>query len=178
MKVTDPMQSRKNRAVEALKAVLLQVSAIKLKNIDLDLSDPGRKIDILAHIDIYGHSHTLVCKVMAAEHRQAVRDVLVEFCDHAAQLSGNATPVLIAPRLSAEARTLCLQNKAGFLDLEGNARLEVGEVFIARQLLPHRSPDRSSKSAPQSPDSTVPQKISPGRAEVRSPAHGMAAYCA
>jgi hypothetical protein len=43
------------------------------------------------------------------------------------------TPVLIAPYLSPEAQTLCKERDAGFLDLEGNARLSPGEVFIGKR---------------------------------------------
>jgi hypothetical protein len=143
--MVDSMNSAKSRAVEALMAVLCQVSQIKLKDIDLDSHRPDLQVDILAHIDVHGHSHTLVCKVRASGRPEHVRMALKELQCHASQFSGNATPVLIAPRLSEEAKAICRESKAGFLDLEGNARLELGEVFIGKCSLP-RPGGRSDSS--------------------------------
>jgi hypothetical protein len=142
----DSMHSAKSRAAEALKAVLLQVSQIRLTGIDLDSPRPDLKVDILAHVDVHGHSHTLVCKVRASGRPDHVRTALEEFQGHASQFAGNATRVLIAPRLSEEGKALCRESNAGFLDLEGNARLEVGDVFIGKRSLP-RAGARSVSSA-------------------------------
>jgi hypothetical protein len=45
--------------------------------------------------------------------------------------------------MSAQTRALCEQNRVGFLDLEGNARLVVDEVFIGKRSV-------RSDSVPQS----------------------------
>jgi hypothetical protein len=147
MNPIDSSQSKKNRAAEALKAVLCQVSQIKLKRIDMDLPDPDLKIDILAHIDVQGHSHTLACRVRASGRPEHVRMALEELRGNAARLSANATPVFIAPRLSEQAQALCRECRACFLDLEGNARLELGEVFIGKRSLP-RTERRQPSSLP------------------------------
>jgi hypothetical protein len=55
-----------------------------------------------------------------------------------ARFPGATTPVLIAPELSEEAQALCRDSNTGFLDLEGNARLYLDEVFIVKRSLPHR----------------------------------------
>ena len=44
------------RATEALKSLLEEVSAVKLKEMKRELPARGRAAEILAHIDIYGHS--------------------------------------------------------------------------------------------------------------------------
>lgn len=136
MRMPDSMQAARNKAAEALKLVLHQVSQIKLKGIDVDSPHADLKVDILAHIDVHGHNHTLVCKVRASGRPEHVRMALAEFQGDAAQFSENATPVLIAPYLSEESKALCRESKAGFLDLEGNARLDLGEVFIGKRSLP------------------------------------------
>jgi hypothetical protein len=69
-------------------------------------------------------------------------------------LAADAIPVLIAPRLSPEAQALCKENQVGFLDLEGNARLTVGDFFIVMRSLPRSAPTRVS-AAPQK----VPARI-------------------
>jgi hypothetical protein len=62
-----------------------------------------------------------------------VRASLRKLQECAAHLAGETTLVLIAPYLSPEAQTLCKESHAGFLDLEGNARLSLGEVFIGKR---------------------------------------------
>ena len=136
MRVSDSMQAMRNAAAEALKSVLHHVSQIKVKGMELDSPRPDLKVDILAYLDVQGHSHTLVCKVRASGRPDHVRMALKELKGHASEFPPNATPVLIAPHFSEEARALCRESNAGFLDLEGNARLELGDVFIGKRSLP------------------------------------------
>lgn len=123
------------RAAEALKALLEQISAVKLKEIRRQCTFRGQAPEILAHIDVFGHSHTLACKVNRDPQPEKLRASLRKLQDCTSQLVGQVTPVLIAPYLSPEARALCKESHAGFLDFEGNARLTVGEVFIAKRTL-------------------------------------------
>ena len=121
------------RAAEALKALLEQVSAVKLKEMKTEPPARGRAAEILVQIDIHGHSHTLACELNADARPSKVRASLRKLQDCAAHLAGEATPVFIAPYLSPEAQAICKESHAGFLDLEGNARLSVGEVFIGKR---------------------------------------------
>jgi hypothetical protein len=126
------------RAAEALKSLLGQVSAVKLKEMKRESGARGRAAEILAHIDIYGHSHILACEVNADARPSKVRASIKKLQDCAAHLAGDTTLVLIAPYLSPEAQALCKESHAGFLDLEGNARLTLGEVFIGKRSLRQR----------------------------------------
>ncbi len=150
MRMVDSAQSTKNRAADALRAVLHHVSAIKLKEINMDSPGPDLKVDLLAHVDVYGHSHTLVCKVEASGRPDHVRTALEALRSRADELEGNATPVFIVPHMSEEAKALCCESKTGFLDLEGNARLDIGEVFIVERTL--RQQRRSSPSVVAEPE--------------------------
>ena len=138
-----PNQSR-NRAVAALNSLLTQVSAITLKDIGLGWpvagsEVPGREIDILAHVDIFGRTHTLACQISSgsgSHHVRATLDQLLSSIDH---LPGKATPVLILPVLSPEVQSLCDQNNAACLDLHGNGRLAIDEIFVSMRTLPRRA---------------------------------------
>jgi hypothetical protein len=125
------------RAGEALKSLLGQVSAVTFKEMKRESWTRGRAAEvathIVAHIDIYGHSHTLACEVNADTRLSKVRASIKKLQERAAHIAGETTPVLIAPYLSPEAQALCKQSHAGFLDLEGNARLSLGEVFIGKR---------------------------------------------
>src|ERR1017187_9368701 len=106
MRMADSLKSTKRTAAEALKTVLHQVSQIKLKGIEFEPPHPDLKVDLLAHLDVHGHSHTLVCKVETSGQPEFVRLALEEFQGHSTHLGGNSTLVFIAPRLSWEARTM------------------------------------------------------------------------
>jgi hypothetical protein len=134
------------RAVEALKVLLREMSAIKLK--EIDLGSPGKKgeIDILAHIDVFGHSHTLACGLQANGEAQRVGTALDTLLDGVTRLPEKATPVIIAPYLSPEAQALCAEKQTGYLDMQGNARIVVDEVFISKRSLPCAAPGSSRAS--------------------------------
>jgi hypothetical protein len=103
-----------------------------------------------------------------------VRSALNELRQGAARLPGDATPVIIAPYLSPESQALCKESQAGFLDLEGNARLALGEVFIVKRTLPYQNPSAHRATAPwqargpvadRLSDPTSGRRASPRRAE-------------
>ncbi len=122
-----------DHAVAALKTLLAQVSAIKLREVRIECSAPSRELLIVAYLDVYQHSHTLVCSVKESDEPGNVMDALAELHDRAAQLPPHATQIFIAPRVSAAAQALCNGCQAGFLDLEGNARLHVDDMFIRQR---------------------------------------------
>ena len=139
------------QAIEALKTTLHEISGIKLKEIRTMAPRHSAGANIIANIDIYGHSRVLACKVRESSRpirvRRALKDLLKLVNDDA----GDMTPILIAPMLSAEAQAQCQESNAGFLDLVGNARLVLNEVFIAKRSLPHRDPlPPSAESLPTS----------------------------
>jgi hypothetical protein len=129
----------KAQAIEALKAALKEVSAIKVKEIQEPEGRHGAK-DFIANIDIYGHSRTLVCKVRESTQTIRVRRALKDLSKCVHDCEDELMPILIAPSLSREAQALCSESHAGFLDLEGNVRLVMKEVFIAKRSLPNRRP--------------------------------------
>lgn len=158
MKAPDRPESEKKRAMEALKAVLQRVSGVRLMSIDADVPAVDRKIDIVAEVDVHGHSHTLACMVMAENEPQGMHEALAACLDRALELSANAMPVLIAHRLSTELQMLCRESKAGVLDLDGNARLEMGEVFIACQMVAQHRAHRVQEPAGHGAERKPPQK--------------------
>lgn len=128
------------QAIEALKAALQEVSGIKVNRIQTEA--PGRHCtkDIIANIDIYGHNRTLVCRVRESTGTPKIRRALKDLNKFAEDCAEDTMPILIAPSLSQEAQTLCTESHAGFLDLEGNVRLVMKEVFIAKRSISHRHP--------------------------------------
>jgi len=132
MKMTEARVEMNFRAAEALKSVLSEVSTLKLKEIRRASTFSSRQTGFVVRVDVLGHPHTLACEVKANADPHQLRDVLRELQQSAAHITGDTTLVLIAPYLSPEAQALCKESHAGFLDLEGNARIAIGEVFIGK----------------------------------------------
>lgn len=131
MKMKSSMDDLEHRATEALRTLLGQVSAIKLKDIRRE-----SKGSVLADVDVLGHRHTLACEVKPSALPGDLRSALRSLID--AHSKDATIPVVIAPYISPEAQAVCKESHAGFLDLEGNARLAMGEVFIGkRTFMPH-----------------------------------------
>ncbi len=145
MKTNTATIELESRAAEALAALLGQVSGVTLKDMRREPAGRGQAAGFLACIDVFGHSHTLACEVRSDAEPSHLRTALRDLQSGAPHRPGDATPVIIAPYLSPEARTLCKECRAGFLDLEGNARLSVGELFIGIRSLPCRSRQSSRR---------------------------------
>ena len=166
MKSIHSIKALEAQAADALKALLRQVSAVELLEMKLEPEDKaGRQIDILALVGVYGQSHTIACKVTARSHPRYVRKALRELHDGAALVDRNATPVFIAPYLSPETQALCTESKTGFLDLQDNARLMLGEVFISKRSMGRRSATPASKSPAKIAEDGVLRGFQPARAE-------------
>lgn len=138
MKATLMSNELGTRAMEALKAALHQVSTIELKKMEMMPPAGGRQMDIVVHIGVLGHNHTLKCRVSESGEGRAVRKALRELQEVAEDFSSQTTPVFITPCITPEARALCIEANTGFVDLEDNARLVLGEVFIGKRSLPRR----------------------------------------
>lgn len=130
------------KAAEALGALLHSVSSIKTR--DIKFQPAHRKTDILADIDVFGRNHKLVCSVAGGE-PDGVKKALEKLRTSADSKKGDATPVLITPHLSAQDRAMCEKSRVGFLDLDGNARLVVDEIFIGKRSV--RSASSASPAA-------------------------------
>ena len=127
------MKEIKCRAVEALRTLLEKVQAIQ--SIDIQVV-PEKSVDILVHMNVSGHRHTLACKVNTSGQPRHVRITLSQLREYVLHHKDAALPppipIVVGPYLSPQAQALCWSHNAGFLDLEGNARLMFGAVFIER----------------------------------------------
>jgi hypothetical protein len=127
------MKDLERRSVHALKALLAEVPAIKLRDAALETNTVDGRIDILAHIEVMGRPHMLACEVKGSGQPRFARVALLQLRNYIADHGDHATPVFVAPYLSPEVREMCREAGVGFLDLEGNAWLAFDGVFIDRQ---------------------------------------------
>ncbi len=122
------------RAIQALSALLKQVSVIRVKEIRLEDRGPGKGSALVALLDVLGQSHTLACEVEPNDRTESLCSAMDAGCDSATE-----THIVIAPHMSSKAQEFCKRNHAGFLDLDGNARIDMGEVFIGRRCVARHS---------------------------------------
>lgn len=142
MKATRVPNEIETKAAEALGALLHSVSSIKTR--DIRFQPAHRKTDILADIDVLGRNHQIVCSVADGE-PEDVKKALEKLRTSADSRKADATPVLITKHLSPQTRALCEERRVGFIDLDGNGRLVVDEIFIGK---------RSVRSVPANPIAT------------------------
>jgi hypothetical protein len=148
-------------ATEALTALLGRVSAIKLRDIKRVSPPRSRFAAILAHIEVFGHSHILACEVNPDGEPDHLGELLRVWQRNAVSLAPDATPVLIAPALSPEAQAICKQSQVGFIDLEGNARLTLGDFFVVMRSMPRDAAPRASAASRKSPSRSSADSIFP-----------------
>jgi hypothetical protein len=147
MRTVESRTEMQHRAEEVLRLLLAQVSAVKLRGIQHDSHTSRVKGRFVAHIEVLGRSRALACEVRSHAPTANLRKTIEELHAEAAHLAPDATPVLIAPYLPPEAQAICKECRTAFLDLEGNARLALGEVFIGKRSVPVRNSATGDSSA-------------------------------
>jgi hypothetical protein len=139
MKIKMTTSELETRAKNALTETLGRMSGVNLKEIQCASTRSGSPTGFLAHVGVFGSDYTLTCTVEQHGDPSHIRAGLRDSVSGVACLAEDAKPVVIAPYFSLEAQAACTAADVGFLDLEGNAYLSVGEVFIAQRSFPCRA---------------------------------------
>jgi hypothetical protein len=142
LKVGDSMKEFERSAATALESILKEIPIITLESVELESPKGRHEIDILVHLTACDRPYVLVCEVKSSGQPRYVRDGLLQLRNHIERSNLQASPVFIAPYLSPEARMICRENKVGFVDLQGNVRLEFDGVFIERTISDRPPPER------------------------------------
>ncbi|CUI56695.1 MAG: hypothetical protein J0I68_24185 [Achromobacter sp.] len=133
MKDTNPMKASEARAGEALRLVLEKIPILQIEGIEAEaLSGGDWEPDLTARLLVNGQRHLLICEYKSNGQPRHARSALLELRNYIAERAPEATPVFIAPYLSPAVRRLCEEKDVSYLDLEGNARIAFGGVFIER----------------------------------------------
>jgi hypothetical protein len=119
-------------AQQALQSLLSHIPNLQIKSIRSESADQSYQIDFVVHFSYGGTDRTLLCEVKPSGQPRYVRAALHQLRNYLAHARQPAIPVLIAPYLSPQARALCVEDGAGYLDLQGNARIAFDSVFIER----------------------------------------------
>lgn len=79
-----------------------------------------------------GERFELLVECKSSGQPRHARPAILKLRESARKVGKLAAPVFVAPILSGQVRDLCRESNVSFLDLEGNARLAFGSVFIER----------------------------------------------
>lgn len=134
LKSAKNLKPEEARAHELLRGLLERIPILHIKGIDAGHASGDREPDWIVRLLVDGQAHQLVCEVKSNGQPRHARSALLQLRNHIAHRAPLATPVFIAPYLSPAVRQLCVENGVSFLDLEGNARIAFGGVFIERQV--------------------------------------------
>ena len=126
------MKSREveGQAAEALRSLVERNPEIMVDEIVFGPPGPGHPVDILASISAFGRHHKLACEVRSNGQPRHVRNAILYVRDYVSNLEFDAAPMVSAPFLSEQSRALCIKSGVGYLDLHGNAFLQVPGILI------------------------------------------------
>jgi hypothetical protein len=131
LKEVNSMKDGEVRACEALQRLLEKIPIVEIEGITSAAVSCQWQPDIVARLLVEGRPHVLVCEYKPNGQPRYARSALLELREYVRQ-SPLTTPVFIAPYISPAVRQLCEEMGVSYLDLEGNARIAFGGVFIER----------------------------------------------
>jgi hypothetical protein len=126
------VKTREFEAVERLRWLLGRISTLRLSEPRLDCPIDGGELDALIGVEESGRRFQLLVEFKAKAQPQQARFAISQLQRFAKKVGGEAITILVAPYLSEQARELCRDSGVCFLDLEGNAYIAFGSVFIER----------------------------------------------
>ena len=132
LKNQSSMKDAEVRAAEALRGLLERIPILQVKSIDTEAVSNDWEPDLIVRLLVDGRPHQLVCEYKSNGQPRYARSAMLELRNYVAHRAPKATAVFIAPYISPAVRQLCDETGVGYLDLEGNARIAFGGVFIER----------------------------------------------
>ncbi len=93
-----------------------------------------RVLTTLSEVRIDKTTYVLACETKNNGQPRFVRSAIKTLRSYMYGREEILTPVLLAPYLSADSRQICQENNIAFLDMEGNAQLQFGGVYIDHRM--------------------------------------------
>jgi hypothetical protein len=132
LKEANWMKESEVRAGGALREVLEKIQILQVEGINAEVMSGDWEPDLIARLLVDGRPHLLICEYKSNGQPRYARSALLELRNYVTHRAPAATPVFIAPYISPAVRQMCEEKGVGYLDLEGNARIAFGGVFIER----------------------------------------------
>ena len=94
LKAIEPMKELERQAAQALRALLEQVPAITVMDVEQETLSPRHEVDVVAHIELFGRPHTLACEVKSTGQPRHVRTALLQLHHYVAHQERATTATL------------------------------------------------------------------------------------
>ena len=156
VKTSETGKQLENAAVDMTCALLGHVPNIQIIGVKHEqLFKSVHQIDARIDLEHDGQQYMLLMKAKSNGAPRFVRSAIheiVSYIAHWQQIEYQDSirlfmPILVAPYLSPESRSICLDSNVAYLDLYGNAHLAFGSVYIERSVPGKPKPEvRSHKS--------------------------------
>jgi len=134
LKTPNSLKEAEALAGDALRQLLEKIPILQIEGIESETVSGDWEPDLIARLLVDGRRHRLICEYKSNGQPRYARSALLELRNYVAQRAPEATPVFIAPYISPAVRRLCEEKDVSYLDLEGNARIAFGGVFIERMV--------------------------------------------
>ena len=134
LKHISTMDKGEAQAGEAIRNLLEKIPILRIESIEVKVKSDKWQPDLTVRVLVDGVQHLLICEYKANGQPRYARTAVLNLQNYVAHWAFKATPVLIAPYISPAVRRLCKEHGVGYLDLEGNAQIAFGGVFIEREV--------------------------------------------
>jgi len=132
LKYPDPMKTEQE-TVAALAELIEHVPIARLQNVAREAAIEDRGVDAVFDVDVADRHYRLVCEVKNDGHPRTAR-LAIDQLKHWSLTRPRAELVFMAPYISEQARQLCVDAGVHYLDLYGNYRLALDNLFIERSV--------------------------------------------
>ena len=133
LKAANSVKDFERRAALLLEQLLRRVPSLTVKSVAVE--EPSGKasgIDIFARVRSGQQDYSLVCEVKQNGQPRFAREAINQLKAYLSRSKREEIPIFIAPFLTAATREFCQAEGVGYLDLEGNAHIAFGPVYIER----------------------------------------------
>ena len=125
------------KAAEAMRACLEDVPSLKIKGVEMERDFKGYRADLVTTVSTpTGTTRFLVAEIKATGEPRVAREALNQLSRNWAN-QPDVVPVFIAPYISPKSAEICKQDNTGYMDLAGNCRLILDNVFVEREGRPN-----------------------------------------
>jgi len=97
----------------------------------------GRIVDIVLKVNIKGKEKILFCEVVGQGYPKQLREKAVQLLEITEQRK-RGYPIIVAPYVSELGRETCKKMGVGFLDLSGNAYLDINSFYLEIEGKPNK----------------------------------------
>lgn len=133
LKSSFSMKETERAVADALKEVLRAIPFVHVTDLVLDAPVAGRRIDVLADVEIQSEPHKILIEVKQSGQPHSMRDAVAQLKAMADVFDAPTLLMVGATYIPEATRALCAKAGVGWIDLAGNTRIFGPGVYIDRE---------------------------------------------